>query len=497
MTSAETWPQALRYFAEGLARALGTEVHTPSPAEFSAFINAGLCPFKSRLKAALRLNRLRIILGEIPTIDWPTDLLAGLDDAELLEHTPDGLLLFIDEISPDGILKGTSVDAEEEIKDSVLNLERARNQIPETARPVSFLVPLMEAWLTHPWALPTEPERRWHLILPNPIRHTVPARTKLAVPAGAELPQLGQQSTLPGYLPGLEPPPGVVVPVLPLQVAAVSTAGAGAPITSRLWFGCQMAFPLNRRTGEEVRLPFTLRDFCAWLWPNGWNRGRDMPRLREGLRNLSQLGVIWGRAEWLLVRPVNIPTHDTRLDDYLLVDVTALPGSNRGPMIDTRRLWALGAMGGIPWRIWLRLACVWDEVKARNGGHRIYATRPEVKRGDGEVILDRHGKPVLDRRRRPIRDWSDKRAVKTGRQERHPQAERVPLLDVRDQALLGFDNADVPAGTLRRRAKDTRSWLTKMEAMGIVALEYEGKEIRVLEIYPEMVVNGGHTQGPG
>ena len=70
---------------------------------------------------------------------------------------------------------------------------------------------------------------------------------------------------------------------------------------------------------------------------------------------------------------------------------------------------------------------------------------------------------------------------------------------MRNQALLGFDNADVPAGTLRRRAMDTRSWLTKMEAMGIVALEYEGKDIRVLEIHPEMEVNGDHThtQVPG
>ena len=98
-------------------------------------------------------------------------------------------------------------------------------------------------------------------------------------------------------------------------------------------------FGLNHRTGEEVRLLCNLRDVCTWLWPNGWNRGRDLPRLREGLRNLYQLGIIWNRGEWLLVRPVKLPILETRLDDYLIVDVTGLPGSDRGPMIDTQRLW--------------------------------------------------------------------------------------------------------------------------------------------------------------
>ena len=197
------------------------------------------------------------------------------------------------------------------------------------------------------------------------------------------------------------------------------------------------------------------------------------------------MGIIWNRGEWLLVRPVKPPILETRLDDYLIVDVTGLPGSDRGPMIDTQRLWRLGATAGAPWRMWIRLAYIWDAVKTQNGGNRIYATRPEVKRGEGGVILDQHGRPVLDRHRRPVLDWSDKRAVRTGRQERHPQAGRVPALGMRDLALLGFDNTNVPAGTLRRRAAETRSWLTKIEELGFVALENEGKEVRVLETYPE------------
>ncbi len=333
------------------------------------------------------------------------------------------------------MLEGSRLDFLDEVRFSVLELEKARNQIPSGSRRHSFLVPLMEAWFIHPGPLPTEPVRLRDLILPNPIRHAVPAQAALPLLTGAEPPGLGQQPTRTAYLPGMEPPPGVVIPVLPLQVAEFSTVGAGAPITPRLWYGCQMAIPLQNRTGAEVRLTFTVREVCSWLWPNGWNRGRDLPRLREGLRNLYQLGIIWNRAEWLLVRPVKLPIMETRLDDYLQVDVTALPDSAHGPMINTERLWKLGALAGVPWRMWIRLAYLWDAVKMSNGGNRIYATRPEARRGKGGVILDQRGRPVLDPTQKPVTNWSDPRAVLTGGQERHPQANRVPALNKRDLVL--------------------------------------------------------------
>ena len=182
---------------------------------------------------------------------------------------------------------------------------------------------------------------------------------------------------------------------------------------------------------------------------------------------------------------MNLPTPETRLDDYLNVDVLSLPGSDRGPMIDTQRLWELGTMAGIPWRIWIRLAYLWDDVKRHNGGHRVYASRPEVMRGPNKGILDLRGKPVLKPNGQPVLDWSDRRAIRTGRQERHPQVDRVPALGMRDLALLGFDNAQVPDSTLRRRASKTREWLQKLEEMGAVVLETIGKEVRVLEPYPE------------
>ena len=484
MTSHRNWAQTINLFAEGVAKNLEIEeADTPSPAQFAAFVNLGFCPFQSRFDAAVRLSRIRILLGEMETLDWPLDLLSDLDDDELLQQIPEGHLVIISRITMDGILEGTSLNFEDEVRVSVLELEHARMQIPPDSRPRSFLVPLMEAWLKHPGPRPSDPVQHRYPILPDSINHAVSARAKLPPPEVAELPRLGQQPTRGPYLPGLEPPPGVVVPVLPLRVAEESTSGRSAPITPRLWFGFQLALALHDRTGQNQVLPFTLQEICAWLWPNGWNRGRDLPRLIAGLRNLTTMGIVWERREWLLVRPLLIPTMDTKMDDYLMVEITALPGSDRGAMIDSKALWELGARGAVPWRIWIRLAYLWDQVKTRNGGFRVYATRPEVHRGPSGVILDKKGAPVLRKDGKPVLDWSDPRAVRTGRQERHPQADRVPSLRPSDQVLLGFDQSPVSAVTLRGRAKNSREWLTKMEGRNLVVLEWDGHHVRVLEPY--------------
>ena len=264
------------------------------------------------------------------------------------------------------------------------------------------LAPLIWAWL-HRYAVP---ECRPDRILPEPIRHARVTQAALPMAAGDGLPRLGRQDLHQAFLSGMEPPPAAVVPTLPLPVAMESTAGQGAPIASRLWFGFQMALPMELRTGESVTLRFTLREVRDWLWPHGWRRGVHLPMLQKGLRDLYRLGIIYDRAEWLLVRPVILPTGDTRLDDDLLVDVTALPGSDHGPMVDTVRLWRLGVMSAVAWRAWIRLAYLWDDAKRRNGGYRIYAARPEVRRGQDGVILDARGQPVLTRGGLPIKNWA-------------------------------------------------------------------------------------------
>ena len=100
-------------------------------------------------------------------------------------------------------------------------------------------------------------------------------------------------------------------------------------------------------------------------------------------------------------------------------------------------------------------------MKARNGGHRVYATRPRVERTADGVILDRNGRPVIRRNGRPVKDWSDRRAcpiyTPEGRQliERHPEANRVPVLDGRGPPAPGVRpaSADAPGQSIHGTQK--------------------------------------------
>ena len=84
-----------------------------------------------------------------------------------------------------------------------------------------------------------------------------------------------------------------------------------------------------------------------------------------------------------LVRVDDIPADDADLNDPVLLHIRHLPGSDHGPLIDRQRLRLFGLQSAPAWRSYLRLAFIWDAAKAANGRHRIYATRPKVKRGRG------------------------------------------------------------------------------------------------------------------
>ena len=268
MTSHRTWSQKLEYFAEGVAKARKVEVDIPTPEQFAIFVNTPrLCPFRFRLESWIRLNHLLAFMGIVETPELSKEMLGYVGHDAVFEDIPCENFVEISRITKDGIVEGISDELNElsRLQFRVIDLEDARDKIPPEFRPQSFLVPLLQAWITEPGCRPMVPERRSSQILPEPVRHAVSTKSRLPVPTGTRLAGLERRPNNTGYLPGMEPPPGVVVPVLPLQVAEGSTAGAGAPITARLWFGCQMALPLDRRAGENEVLAFTMREVRDWL----------------------------------------------------------------------------------------------------------------------------------------------------------------------------------------------------------------------------------------
>ena len=98
-----------------------------------------------------------------------------------------------------------------------------------------------------------------------------------------------------------------------------------------------------------------------------------------------------------LIRVDDLPTAGTALDDLIRFYVRHLPGSDHGPLIARANARRWGLMSAPAWRATIRLAYLWDEAKARNGGRRIYATRPAVQRARDGVLIGRDGRPAADR----------------------------------------------------------------------------------------------------
>ena len=341
------------------------------------------------------------------------------------------------------------------------------------------IAPIVQAWMERPRNV--KPDLRKTAILPEALRAARHIEGIERLPAEARPARVGKLKQL-ERLPGFEPAASAVVPVLPLPVGRFTSAGRGAPIAPRLWFGTQMAVSRLDRGPGRVRLPIALRSIVKWLWPHDWHRGRDMPKLQRGLIELDNLRVRFERMDWRIVSVTALPSNDAHLDDVIVFDLECLPDSDRGPQIDAETLWELGVMAAPAWRTWIRLAYLWDKAKQHNGGYRVYATRPEVLRGGtGGEILDAYGKPLRRRNGALVTNWNDPRAVRTGREEENPAIRHVPVLNTIEIAELGYDDAPLHKDMIGNRARKTRSWLRRMERDGAVVLKWFNKDVQVLE----------------
>ena len=203
-----------------------------------------------------------------------------------------------------------------------------------------------------------------------------------------------------------------------------------------------------------------------------------------------------------------LPNASTRLDDPLPIRVAMPPGSDRGALIDLAMLYQCGTVSGPVFDAAIRLAYLWDAAKARNGGRRIYATRPKALRDDRNRLIDTAGRlitgpdpaaPFPQRRMvptdKPAVNWRDSRAVWTG-EERNPAADHVPELDRRDLLRL-FYGDDAPTGGAAERdaVRLVRGMLREhFETTGFVVLEERtrsapgGREfeaVRILQPRPD------------
>jgi hypothetical protein len=135
-------------------------------------------------------------------------------------------------------------------------------------------------------------------------------------------------------------PTAVRVPLLDLVDAAglpVMAKGRGAPLLLRFGIRTVISIKPHDRRHDIVRLALRIRELRDGLFPNGWQRNRDWPRLRKTMLDARDYGIldasggIW--FPWAVRRlPAATPSL-LGLDDIVLIDLALPPGSATGPII--------------------------------------------------------------------------------------------------------------------------------------------------------------------
>ena len=226
------------------------------------------------------------------------------------------------------------------------------------------------------------------------------------------------RKSLPAQLPLLPTPEGPRVPLLELsdwRGVPTMAKGRGAPLDLRLAVGACVLTPHAARAARG-RLVVTVRELRDFLFPNGWERRRDWPRIREALFRARDYVIPDGRGNWLPFALRREPGEDAALDDLVLIDVELPPGSGHGPVIDRRELARLGVVSAPRFRAYI-------------AAHSV-AWRPGVTRR-------RHP------RNRGVHLWSSNPG-------------NYPVLTGKDRDRLAFGNVD--RGRKEGRAKADAYW---------------------------------------
>ena len=117
----------------------------------------------------------------------------------------------------------------------------------------------------------------------------------------------------------------------------------------------------------EVEL--TLRDQIAAVWPRGWQRNRDLPKLIRGIDRISAFGVLSdGRFRWRPLWFHMSPDLGASLDDpvRLYIQLPDVAGAGAGARF-SRDVFRRLSLGSAPaYRLYLALVKQWDR-KLRRG----------------------------------------------------------------------------------------------------------------------------------
>ena len=384
---------------------------------------------------------------------------------------------------------------------SLATLHRRWAVLPPSERGRHPLGPLVRAWLAQPEHIKPDSHRQG--ILPFGLLPKQPHHAGTPVQPGATIRVRERNQPLPvpgaviepdaqGILPfAVAGEPSTIQRPTPLLLADASgisalKPGRGARLDKRLLVYSLLAMPLSqRRPGGRYELRRTVRELTGELWTRASYRpGKHGAKLLLALNAMHFAKVrLHDGSHWLPAVMRREPNpHD--LDSEAVIQIELPSDCERGPRIDRLQLAAEGRRSDPAFDLWLGLAYLWDQAKADNGGHRIYATRPRARRDRDGCLLDTHGRRVVRKDNSPVRDWRHRRAVLEG-EERHPHAGKVSWLDPTQVRRLAYGGPDRGKSAAQRRNElaSVRRMLREHECEGRIVIEADGPNWRILETW--------------
>ena len=374
-------------------------------------------------------------------------------------------------------------------------------------RPMHPLVPLVMMWQQRPEAL--RPETRPDRIVPKGLLNAAPSAIYVDEPLydPALLPTTGYVEEPESLQLALFPTADTksdLPPVTPLILASAVGFGAlklgrGARLDKRILIYSLLSMPLEqRRPGGRYEWRPTLRQLVNLLWAeDAWRPNKHAKALEAAFDavTLAKIRLPDGRT-WRPVVARGMP-NPSDLDSRAVIQLEVPDLSDRGPSLYFPGLVADGRFSDPAFDLSLSLAYLWDDTKARNGGFRVYATRPKALRNAQGYLVDvkdniilghpnnpfvKAGKLLWKPGNAPQRDWRHPQAVLAG-EERHPHADRVPALHPEARRRLAYGLKEQPDKANRsHERKNADKLIRRLESAKRIMIECDKDYWRILEV---------------
>lgn len=391
---------------------------------------------------------------------------------------------------------------------SILELESVHSAWLRTDkdRPMHPLVPLVMMWQQRPEAL--RPETKPLRIMPKGLMNATPSAIYVDEPLydPAFLPMTGYVEEADSLQLALLPTADTesdLPPVTPLILAGAAGFGAlklgrGARLDKRILIYSLLHMPLDqRRPGGRYEWRPTLEELVQMLWTkDSWRPNKHAKALEQAFDAVTLAKVrLPDGTTWRPVVARGMP-NPYKLSSHAVIQIQVPDLSNRGASLNFLGLVADGRISDPAFDMSLSLAYLWDDTKARNGGFRVYATRPKALRNDQGYLVDVKSNVILGHPKNPFievnkvvwkpgnapqRDWRHPQAVLSG-EERHPRADRVPALHPEARRRLAYGLKEQPNRANRSHERaNADKLLRRLESDKRVVIERDGNHWRILE----------------